>query len=71
MVTGRIRAIGATADGRAPFVHLRAEPERRAPTQPHEFLVRVTVWPGGEERLLGSTAAHGLPTVWEQAATAS
>jgi hypothetical protein len=31
---------------------------------PHEFLVRITTWPGGEDRLIGKTVGHGLPTNW-------
>ena len=61
----RIDELGATADDHARLAHLRAEPARRAPEAPHEFLVRLTTWPGGEERLLGSTLAHGVPTTWE------
>lgn len=64
-LTRRIEALGASAGPSAPFVHLRAEPARRAPGAPHEFLVRMRVWPGGDDRLLGTTAAHGLPTTWE------
>jgi hypothetical protein len=64
-VTARIEALGAAADARATFVHLSAEPARRAPGEPHEFLVRMRVWPGGEDEVLGTTVAHGVPTVWE------
>jgi hypothetical protein len=64
-VTRRIEELGAEAEPTSPFVHLRAEPSRRADGSPHEFLVRMRTWPGGEDRILGSTAAHGLPTVWE------
>lgn len=64
-VTRRIEELGAAADARAPFVHLRAEPARRTAGAPHEFLVRLRSWPGGEDRLIGVTAAHGLPTTWE------
>jgi hypothetical protein len=64
-VTHRIEQLGDGADDRHPFVHLSAEPTRRTPGAPHEFLVRMRSWPTGEERLLGTTQAHGLPTVWE------
>ena len=64
-VTRRIEGLGGEADESMPFVHLRAEPSRRTDGAPHEFLVRMRAWPGGEDRLLGRTAAHGLPTVWE------
>ena len=64
-VTRRIEQLGSLATQQRPFVHVRAEPSRRAPGAPHEFLVRMRAWPGGDDLLLGSTAAHGLPTVWE------
>ena len=64
-ITRRIEELGGSATARRPFAHLRAEPGRRAPGRPHEFLVRMTVWPGGEDRLLGSTQGHGVPTRWE------
>ena len=64
-VAARIEELGAAADDRRPFVHLSAEPERRTPDGPHEFLVRMRVWPGGADRLLGRTVGHGVPTVWE------
>jgi hypothetical protein len=56
---------GEAATDARPFAHLRAEPSRRAAGAPHEFLVRLRTWPGGEDRLLGSTVAHGVPTLWE------
>lgn len=64
-VTGHVEQLGAAADARRRFVYLRAEPSRRAPGSEHEFLVRMRSWPGGDDRILGSTAAHGLPTTWE------
>jgi hypothetical protein len=71
-VSVRIAELGASADERRPFVHLRAEPERRSPGGAPEFLVRMRVWPdsggsrqAGEARMLGRTVGHGMPTVWE------
>jgi hypothetical protein len=64
-VTHLVEELGAAAGTRSPFVHLSAEPARRAPGAPHEFLVRMRVWPTGESRLLGHTGGHGVPTVWE------
>ena len=64
-VTARIEELGEGASERRPFVHLRAEPSRRSDGAPHEFLVRMRTWPHGEDVLLGTMAAHGLPTVWE------
>ena len=64
-VTERLEVLGARATPSAPLAHLRAEPARRAPGGDHEFLVRLTTWPGGTEELLGSTVGHGVPTTWE------
>ncbi len=58
-------ALGAGATPTRRVAHLRAEPSRRAPGAAHEFLVRLREWPGGEERLLGRTVGHGIPTIWE------
>jgi hypothetical protein len=64
-VTALVEELGAGADERRPFVHLRAEPSHRTPEAPREFLVRMRTWPDGDDVLLGTIAAHGLPTVWE------
>jgi len=63
-VSARVEELGASADERRPFVHVRAEPERQAASGSSEFLVRMRVWPGGDDRLLGRTVGHGMPTVW-------
>lgn len=65
-VAARIEELGAQATATRRFAHLRAEPMRRSPQQEHEFLVALRQWPGGEDRLLGSTVGHGLPTTWEE-----
>ena len=64
-VDASLEQLGARATPDAPFVHLRSEPARRAREAEHEFLVRMRVWPGGQDRLLGHTEAHGVPTTWE------
>ncbi|MDX6325789.1 MAG: hypothetical protein QOK15_2143 [Nocardioidaceae bacterium] len=64
-IAERIEELGRAATTRRRFAHLRAEPGRRSPDAEHEFLVRLRTWPGGEERLLGTAVAHGLPTTWE------
>jgi hypothetical protein len=64
-VAERIQELGRAATSRRRFAHLRAEPGRRSPEGDHEFLVRLRCWPGGDERLLGTSVAHGLPTTWE------
>ncbi len=64
-VLDRLGALGAEATADAPLAHLRAEPSRRVPGGEHEFLVRLTTWPGGTEEILGTTVGHGVPTTWE------
>jgi hypothetical protein len=61
----RIEALGEQATDRARFVHLLLEPTRRGPDRDHEFLVVMTTWPGGERRILGRAAPHGVPVTWE------
>lgn len=59
-LSGIMAAAGERADDRSPLAWLRFEPERplRAMT------VRLTTWPGGEERELASAGAHGFPVRW-------
>lgn len=64
-VTRAIEKLGADAIPERPFGHLFLEPTRREPGAPHEFLVVLTTWPGGERRVLGRSRGHGLPTTWE------
>jgi hypothetical protein len=63
-----IVALGNRATHAAPFAHLYLEPTRRTPGGEHEFLVVLTLWPGGERRVLGAAAPHGIPSVWERGA---
>ncbi len=60
-ITAAIDAAGAAATSEAPFAWLRMEPSR-AP--PHDMEIRLTTWPGGEERLLGHTHPHGASVRW-------
>jgi hypothetical protein len=64
-VTARIEELGTEATPQRRFAHLRAEPSRRIAGGDHRFLVRLRTWPDGEDRILGETAAHGVPTTWE------
>jgi hypothetical protein len=59
----RIDALGATATHHRRLVHLSAEPVLGVPGG-GRFLVHLRSWPGGEERLLGETLGHGVPTTW-------
>ena len=69
-ISQRIQQLGdqADADG-SRFVHLFLEPTRRTPEDEREFLVVLTTWPGGERRILGRAAPHGLPVTWERDGT--
>jgi hypothetical protein len=69
-VTAHLQMLGTRATADAPLLHVYAEPLRRAPGAEHEFLVCAELWPGrgdggGARRVLGTMAAHGLPTTWE------
>jgi hypothetical protein len=65
-IEARLEDLGSTADDDSPLVHLYAEPTRRTPGSPHEFLICAHRWPGpGERRVLGTMAAHGLPVTVE------
>lgn len=64
-ISARVSELGAAAVESAPFAHLFLEPVRRTPESRHEFLVVLELWPGGQRRILGTSAAHGLPTTWE------
>ena len=60
-----IEALGESATGTARFAHLFLEPTRRTPEAEREFLIVLTTWPGGERRILGRAAPHGLPVTWD------
>ncbi|MDO9380648.1 MAG: DUF2332 domain-containing protein [Nocardioidaceae bacterium] len=62
-LAARVAEIGAHATPEAPFAHLRLEPVRL--DGGFENLVELTTWPGGVGRVLGESAAHGVPTTWE------
>ncbi|HET7385372.1 MAG TPA: DUF2332 domain-containing protein [Nocardioidaceae bacterium] len=64
-VSARIEELGSAATAEHPFAHLMLEPLRRTPEAVHSFLVALRLWPGGERRILGEGAAHGIPTIWE------
>lgn len=56
-----VQRLGATATQDAPVAHLRMEPD--GPVT-EEFPVRLRLFPGGTDRLLGVAAAHGVPVRW-------
>ncbi len=59
-LSAQIAAIGAQATAEAPFAWLRMEPPGSAPIMD----LRLTLWPGGEERLLAKVQAHGATVHW-------
>jgi hypothetical protein len=58
-----VRAAGGRASAAAPLAWLRLEP---APLEDGTFEHRVTLtlWPGGEDRLLATSSPHGIPVRW-------
>jgi hypothetical protein len=56
-----IEDLGAQATPLAPFAWLRMEP---LTPNPAIMEVRLTTWPGGEERLLAETHPHGAEVRW-------
>jgi hypothetical protein len=57
-VLGLLEDAGRLADERAPLAHLAMEPGGE------EAHVRLTTWPGGEERLIATAGYHGPPVRW-------
>jgi hypothetical protein len=60
----RVEALGVEATQRRRFAYLTLEPTRPLPGGDFKFLIALRTWPGGEERILGEAAGHGLPTTW-------
>lgn len=58
-VAERVRALGEAATRSSRFAYLCLEPTRDT-----GFLVTLTTWPGGRERVLGGAAPHGIPVTW-------
>jgi hypothetical protein len=57
-----VAALGAAATPAARFAWLSLEPHQRTANGRCE--VRLTTWPGGVQRVLGSASPHGMPVVW-------
>jgi hypothetical protein len=53
---------GETATASAPLAWLRMEPEEG---KPFPLELRLTVWPGGQDRRLAAVQAHGASVTWE------
>jgi hypothetical protein len=61
-VAAGVAALAAAATPAAPFAWLSLEPHQRTANGRCE--VRLTTWPGGVQRVLGSASPHGMPVVW-------
>jgi hypothetical protein len=57
-MSAAIAAAGERASAAAPFAWLRMEPGG------DQAEVRLTLWPGGEDRLLATTSFHGRDVCW-------
>jgi hypothetical protein len=64
-VAAAVAALAARTDEATPFVWLSLEPQRRAPEARTEFVVRARCWPDGTDEILGVSAPHGPPVVWD------
>ena len=64
-VTGALETAGRAATAHAPVAWLRMEPAG------DRAEVRITTWPGGSERLLGTAGFHGQPIWWSADTAAS
>jgi len=60
----RIDELGTQATSQRRFAYLTLEPTRLASSADFAFLITLRTWPGGEERVLGAAAGHGIPTTW-------
>ncbi|MET0740505.1 MAG: DUF2332 domain-containing protein [Candidatus Nanopelagicales bacterium] len=56
----RVAAIGIQARAESPVAHLSLEPADDV----RAYAVRLTTWPGGMDRTLGTAGAHGIPVLW-------
>lgn len=57
-----INRLGEQATPTRRFAHLTLEPE--AGSTPSAFPVLLTTWPGGQQRKLATSPAHGIPVTW-------
>ena len=60
-IVGAIKAAGEIASEEAPLAWLRKEP---TPQSVSEDEVRLTLWPGGQDRLLAKAHSHGATVNW-------
>jgi len=62
LLRNALQAHGAAATAAAPFAWLRMEPPE---DQIMPIELRLTLWPGGQERRLAVVQAHGANVAWE------
>jgi hypothetical protein len=55
-----VATLGATATESARFAHVTLEPVRPGLDTP----VKMTTWPGGTCRVIGTALPHGIPVTW-------
>jgi hypothetical protein len=61
-ITATLEDYGAAASRAAPLAWLRME---AVPGRPAPIELRLTLWPGGEDRRLATVQAHGAAIAWE------
>ena len=60
-LAAKIRTLGATATPASPVAWVRMEPPAENPAN---MQMHVTLWPGGDDRLLGHVHPHGTWAQW-------
>jgi hypothetical protein len=63
-VLEQLQRAGARATAGQPLAHVSFEPVRPTPDRRYAFHGSMTVWPGGEERLIADGQGHGPPVTW-------
>lgn len=64
-----IERAGAAADDGAPLAHIALEPRRLTEGEAQRFVIAASVWPGGDEVILGEAHPHGIPVEWWEPVT--
>ncbi|WP_283135591.1 DUF2332 domain-containing protein [Rhizohabitans arisaemae] len=60
---GELARLAAAAEVDRPFGYVTFEPRSNRDRR-LVYAVAVRLWPGGEERIIGEAAAHGIPATW-------
>ena len=64
LIRDAVDAAGREADMETPFAWLRLEPSAGSGPGGGQPELRLTLWPGGEERCLAQAHTHGPPVSW-------